>query len=245
LPAVFVHGVPDTHRVWDSTIDALRRPDTVRLQLPGFGCPRPPGFNGTKDEYVAWLSDRLADIEGPLDLVGHDWGGLLVLRVLSLAPQTARSWVVGGSPLDPDYRWHRLARRWQTPLLGELVMAAFTPPRMRHALVAAGLPPEYAATAAAAIDGEMKRSVLSLYRSARRVGAQWTPGLERIRSPGLVLWGENDPYVAVRFGAALARRTGAAFRCFEGCGHWWQCERPADVAAELTAHWQTPGRGER
>jgi pimeloyl-ACP methyl ester carboxylesterase len=63
----------------------------------------------------------------------------------------------------------------------------------------------------------------------------------RITAPGLVLWGQNDPYAAVEFGARLAARTGARFVSFEGCGHWWQLERPDEVAQEL----RTAGLGSR
>lgn len=242
MPAVFVHGVPDTDRVWAATLAALPRQDVLCLRLPGFGCPRPAGFDCTKEAYADWLVDRLAQLDGPVDVVGHDWGGLLVLRALSLAPGQARSWAVGGAPLDPAYRWHPLARRWQTPVLGELTMAGLTRERSRRALCAAGVPPDQAAATAGAIDREMKRAVLALYRSARRVGEEWTPGLERVRGPGLVLWGERDPYAAPRFGEALARRTRAAYQCYEGCGHWWQCERPEAVAAALSAHWSEAAR---
>ena len=123
-------------------------------------------------------------------------------------------------------------------------MAGFTPGRMRRALMDARVPAEDAHRAAAAIDGDMKRSVLALYRSAKRVGAEWSPAPGQIRPPGLVLWGALDPYVATRYGEALARRTGAEFVCFDDCGHWWPCERPDEVAARLEAHWAALDGGE-
>ena len=52
MPAVFVHGVPDTQRVWDGVISRLKRKDVVALSLPGFGCPVPAGFSATKEAYV-------------------------------------------------------------------------------------------------------------------------------------------------------------------------------------------------
>jgi pimeloyl-ACP methyl ester carboxylesterase len=52
-----------------------------------------------------------------------------------------------------------------------------------------------------------------------------------------VLWGERDPYAAPRFGARLAERTGARFVSLPGCSHWWQLERPDDVADELRRFW--------
>jgi pimeloyl-ACP methyl ester carboxylesterase len=52
MPAVFVHGVPDTSRVWHAVIARLPRPDVVTLSLPGFGRPAPDGFDATTVAYV-------------------------------------------------------------------------------------------------------------------------------------------------------------------------------------------------
>ena len=59
MPAIFVHGVPDTPRVWTKVIARLDRRDTVTLNLPGFGTPVPPGFVPTKEGYVEWLLAEL------------------------------------------------------------------------------------------------------------------------------------------------------------------------------------------
>ena len=64
MPAVFVHGVPDTPSVWRHVLERLARRDVVTLSLPGFGCPRPPRFAATKEAYVDWLMDELATIDG-------------------------------------------------------------------------------------------------------------------------------------------------------------------------------------
>lgn len=71
------------------------------------------------------------------------------------------------------------------------------------------------------------------------VGAEWEDDLRHISAPGLVLWGEKDPYASVEPGARLAERTRARFVSFPGCSHWWQLERPAEVAAELERLWAT------
>ena len=237
MPAVFVHGVPDTQRVWDAVISRLGRKDVVTLSLPGFCCPLPDGFAATKEAYVDWLLGQLEAIEGPIDLVGHDWGGLLVVRAVSLRPHAVRSWAAGGAPLDREYVWHEAARAWQTPEMGEKVMAGLTPETLQAALVAAGVPAADAAKTAAHVDPTMKQCILSLYRSAVNAAAEWQDDLRPASAPGLVLWGEKDPYAGMEFGARLAQRTGARFVSFAGCSHWWQLERPAEVAAELERHW--------
>ena len=60
MPAVLVHGVPDTHRVWRALIGRLRRHDVVTLSLPGFGCAIASGFDCTKEAYCDWLLGRLS-----------------------------------------------------------------------------------------------------------------------------------------------------------------------------------------
>jgi pimeloyl-ACP methyl ester carboxylesterase len=237
MPAIFVHGVPDTARVWHRVLDRLTRRDVVTLALPGFGAPLPPGFEPTKDGYAAWLVAELARQPPPVDVVGHDWGGLLVVRAVSLAPGVARSWAAGAAPLDPDCVWHRAAQIWQTPGAGERFMETLTAPDLARALAAAAVPPDDAAEAARHVDETMKACILRLYRSAVTVGREWLADLERVRAPGVVLWGEHDPYAAAGFGARLAERTRARLVSFPGCGHWWPLERPAEVAAELEALW--------
>lgn len=237
MPVVFVHGVPDTERVWKAVIARLGRRDVITVSLPGFGCPLPAGFQPTKEGYAEWLGRELAAISGPLDVVGHDWGALLVLRNVCLRPKLARTWTVGAAPLDPEYVWHQGAQMWQTPELGEQVMAGMTPEAMAGALVGAGVAPADAEEASRHVDETMKSCILTLYRSAVTVGAEWKPDLARVTAPGLVLWGEKDPFAEPRFGARLAENTRARFVSYPGCGHWWQLERPDEVAAELRRLW--------
>src|SRR5262245_707395 len=116
MPAVFVHGVPDTPALWQPLIAKLKRRDVVTLNLPGFGNKRPAGFQPTKEGYVDWLIKELERIDGPIDLVGHDWGALQVTRTVSLRPDLVRTWNAGAAPLHPNYVWHDTAKIWQTPV---------------------------------------------------------------------------------------------------------------------------------
>lgn len=91
MPTVLVHGVPETPAVWDPLRQRLSRDDVVAVQLPGFGGPRPEGFEATKEAYVSWLVDQLGlEMAGwvdqtmagcVLDLyrsaveVGREWSG--------------------------------------------------------------------------------------------------------------------------------------------------------------------------
>jgi pimeloyl-ACP methyl ester carboxylesterase len=237
MPAVLVHGVPDTQRMWEPLRRHLRRPDVVTPSLPGFGVPLPAGFAATKEAYADWLVDELARIGEPVDLVGHDWGSLLVQRVVSLRPDLIRTWACGDGPVDVEYVWHDLAQQWQTPGVGEQIMAAFTPEAMAEGLAGAGVPRDAAVEAARHVDETMKDCILRLYRSAVDVGREWQADVERITRPGLVLWSKDDPYVGPVFAERLAARVRGELVLLEGCGHWWPLERPAEAAAALERFW--------
>ena len=64
-------------------------------------------------------------MDGPVDLVGHDWGGGHVVNVAMTRPDLLRSWatdVIG--VFDPEYEWHDLAQVWQVPGEGERAIEA-------------------------------------------------------------------------------------------------------------------------
>jgi pimeloyl-ACP methyl ester carboxylesterase len=57
MPAVLVHGVPDTRRVWRALVGRLHHDDVVTLSLPGFGCGIPSDFDcpkGARQELEAF-----------------------------------------------------------------------------------------------------------------------------------------------------------------------------------------------
>ena len=240
MPAVFVHGVPDTARVWQPLLKHLKRKDTVCLALPGFGNKRPTGFKPDKDSYADWIIGQLKKIEGPIDLVGHDWGSLLVTRVVSIAPDLNRTWTAGGAPLDPEYVWHDTAQVWQTPGKGEELMKMFTGEPLAMGLSTQGIPLEEARETARLIDDEMKASILTLYRSATKVADEWFADLKNVKAPGLILWGESDPYAGPKFGERLAANTKGKYKLITGAGHWYQIEKRELVAQELEAFWAKP-----
>jgi pimeloyl-ACP methyl ester carboxylesterase len=239
MPAVFVHGVPDTHRLWDPLRAHLKRPDVIAVSLPGFGVPLPAGFAATKEAYVEWLIGEIDRLGVPVDLVGHDWGALLVQRVVSLRPDLIRTWACGDGPADVEYVWHDLAQQFQTPDVGEQAVAMMTPEALAVGLPAVGVPPAIAVETARHVDATMKDCILKLYRSAVHVGAEWQPDVEKIKRPALILWSKDDPYVAPRFAERLAQRVHGELILFEGCGHWWPLERPAEAAAALERFWTT------
>ena len=74
---VFVHGVPETSAIWSPLVTELSTRDITNIVLlspPGFGSPSPAGWGATMYDYRDWLLNELNNIDGPIDLVAHDWG---------------------------------------------------------------------------------------------------------------------------------------------------------------------------
>ncbi|WP_316161389.1 alpha/beta hydrolase [Bradyrhizobium sp. SZCCHNRI20481] len=241
---IFVHGVPDTPAIWGPLIAAIG--ETVAIpSLPGFRDEAPAGFACTKDAYADWLvalMEAQHAAVGPLDLVGHDWGALLVLRAASLRPELVRSWAVAGGALDPDYRGHRIARIWNTTVLGEIFMAVSTQSAMARMFRQNGLPSELAAREAAAWQAPMRRAILALYRSADglRLKGDWIARLNKLPRRGLVISGTQDPFVPLDTLSRFAQAHGAPLHVEADAGHWSIVERPQSIAAALRTHWAGP-----
>jgi pimeloyl-ACP methyl ester carboxylesterase len=245
VPALLVHGNPDSHLLWELVRQHLDGAgDQVRaVDLPGFAEPAPSGFPASKEAYIEWLVDQLESLaasSGPVDLVGHDWGSLLVQRVASVRPDLLRTVAVGGAAVDVEYPWHSIAQVWQTPGEGERYMEEeLTPEVSVPYLIENGMPREYAERNSWLVPGN-KDCILALYRSAVKIGEEWQPGVEEIALPSMVIWGRNDPYVELPWGERLARRMHAELVVLE-CGHWWPYERPRETAEALERLWSCAG----
>jgi pimeloyl-ACP methyl ester carboxylesterase len=247
MPAVFVHGVPETHRLWDGVRAHLRRSDTVAVALPSFGNPRPDGFTATKDAYADWLLgelDRLS-AEGPIDLVGHDWGGILTLRIATAFGDRLRSWASDAvNIVHEDYVWHDFAKIWQTPGEGEAFFEqTLAAPVSETAAIftSMGVPEADAMAMVGAGDAEMYAAILDLYRSAvPNAHHDWGGDITGpTAAPGMVMLATDDPFGDERLSRAMADRVGARVEVLQGLGHWWALQDPARGAAALEAFWAT------
>ena len=238
MTVVLVHGVPETAAVWDLLIPRLSD-NVVTLGLPGFGNARPERFGSTMDEYAAWQERELGSFDAPVDLVGHDWGGILTVRLVTTRPGLVRSWVsdaVGAG--EPGFEWHDLGKVWQTPGEGEKFWDDLRadPAAAAGMLTAFGIPEQQATIFAHALDEEMTDSILRLYRSATDIPGDWGPG-SKPQESGLVIGADSDPLVSASSSRRAAELVGAQVAILEGAGHWWPLDSPGPAAEALEKFW--------
>ncbi len=240
MTTFFVHGVPETAAIWDRVRGLVGRESTA-LQLPGFAAPRPDDHDGGMEAQLAWLAEQVQAADEPVDIVGHDWGGILVARLATSAPAGLRSWVSDApGAIDPSFEWHDFAKVWQTPGEGEAFFEGMlaSPEGAAAAMTMTGVPEADAPALVEAVDDLMVDSILRLYRSATAVGTEWAAaGPPSV--PGLVLVAEGDAFGDVETSRRVAADLGAGFEVVPGGTHFWPLSAPEAGAAALERFWSS------
>ncbi len=233
VPVLFVHGVPTNSDIWVPFLEAC---GGIALDLPGFGRSAKPGhFDHSIPGYDRFLEAFLDHVGlHRYSLVVHDWGAVALATAQRLPHRLERLVLFSCTPLLPGYRWHRVARLWRTPVVGEMTMGFSFRFAMKRALAEANstpgpMPEEFLHSIFSHFDHGTQRAILKLYRSAppqtlERAGRD----LGQISAPALILWPTQDPYIPADFGQAYADALGGKTRLemVENAGHWSWLDQP-------------------
>jgi pimeloyl-ACP methyl ester carboxylesterase len=231
-PVLYVHGVPNSSEEWEPF---LARTGGVAIDLPGFGrSDKPNTFDYSIVGYNTFLQAFIGQLEWDrFSLVVHDWGGLALVTAQELNDRIDRMVISNSVPLLPGYRWHRTARLWRTPVVGEFMMGATTKTVAKFLSKESRpnrepWPKDMLDSIWAHFDHGTQRAILRLYRSAPSdVLAKAGENLGLIEAPTLVLWGEQDPYIPEKFAQAYADALpNAELNLLTDAGHWAWLDRP-------------------
>jgi pimeloyl-ACP methyl ester carboxylesterase len=237
---VFVHGNPGSADDWVRLVGAAGETGlrAVAFDLPDFGeTVAADGFEHSAPGYANFLAQALAALGiDRVHLVLHDFGGPIGLVWAAMHPDSLASVTLIDTGLLPGYRWHRLARVWRTPGLGEAFQALATRGAFRRLLnhnEPRGLPRPFVEGMYDHYDRRTRRAVLKLYRATDDPGAggEGFAALMAPRDlPALVIWGEHDAYLP----ASYAPRQRDAFpsadvHVLAASGHWPFADAPDTV----------------
>ena len=229
---VMIHGWPDTHRLWDGQVEALKaRYRCVRFTLPGFN-PAGPKRAFSLDELIETVR-RVVTQACPgerVTLLLHDWGCFFGYQFAMRHPQLVER-VIGVDIGDSGSRKHRA----ELGARGKLMMLAYQ--------VWLALAWRIGGRLGDAMARRMARAI-RCPTDPRTIGAQMGYGyamrwfgvaggfkgvrLFEPRTPMLFAFGERKRFMfhSRPWAEALAARPGNRVVGFR-TGHWIMLEQPA------------------
>lgn len=237
---VFIHGNPGSADDWARLVGASAGTGkrAVAFDLPDFGeTAAPVGFEHTAPGYATFVGEALEALGiERVHLVLHDFGGPIGLVWAAMNPDALASVTLIDTGILPGYKWHRLARIWRTPVLGEAFQATATRGAFRALLnrnEPQGLPRPFVEEMYDHYDKRTRRAVLKLYRATDDPGAageQFAALMAPRDLPALVIWGEHDAYLPAEY-AAKQRQAfpSAEVHVLPVSGHWPFADAPDTV----------------
>lgn len=110
--ALCLHGVPQTGSMWAELATELARDRIVIApDLKGLGASEATGSYRVDQLAVELAALALHEVDGPIDVIGHDWGGVIAIALASARPELVRRLVV----IDAPYRRVQLSRAPHLP----------------------------------------------------------------------------------------------------------------------------------
>jgi pimeloyl-ACP methyl ester carboxylesterase len=221
VPTLYLHGVPTSSDDW---VEFLALTGGVAPDLIGFGRSGKGGhLDYSLDGLTRFVEWFLAEMQlDTVKVVAHDWGAAVGLTLAGRHPERVERLVLlNPPPLIRGFAWPRLVRLWRVPVIGEGLMGSTTQGMLARALRHGSVrqdawPDARIAEVWEQFDQGTQRAILRLVRSANTLG---TP--PSAHAPGLILWGERDPWyppaLADAYGAYLP---GARVERLPDAGHW-------------------------
>lgn len=241
-PIIFLHGNPDTARMWDGVIAHMGNGfNCIAPDVPTLGGDIPPGFDYSLEHRAQWVNNLLESrgIHEPVDVVAHDHGGPFAMAFAVQHEARLRRLVISNTLFHSDYRWHYMGRLWRTPIIGELLAIGQNIPlnywmvEMEMRRGSKGLPKEHIRETFRRFNLATSFSMIRLYReTSPKIFKGWEDRFAELvnRVPLMILWGDKDPYIDSSF---ADRFPSAEVHHFPDAGHWLPVEKPAEFAAHL------------
>jgi len=233
VPVLFLHGVTDSWRSWEATLDHLPRGiRAIALSVRGHGDADKPGIDydiaGMAQDAVAVLD--AAGVDRAV-IAGSSMGAWIAQRLALVHPERVRALVLEAAFTaagdDPDLAaFVEEVQALEDPL-PEAVAREF-----QESTLAGPIDPELLDLYVA----ESLKVPAHVWRSAFRgfLDLDYNADLPRIGVPTLLLWGDQDAYTSRGDqDLLLAGIPQSRLIVYEGTGHAVHWEQTARVAADI------------
>ena len=225
---VLLHGIPGSPATWNAVAHDLLRDHRVHVaDLLDHDVLTPPA-----------LARALAEtVDAPSFVVaGHDYGGPVALTLAAAEPERVTGVLLAATNAFGDTPVPFPLSTLFLPVLGGVAeRVLFSRPSLRMMIrqgtgTGGGKP-----DAAAAL--QRHAAVRAVFADTlRNLRERFEPVEEALRAldvPVAVLWGDRDPFFAVKQAHRTAQAASTTARVIEGAGHFLPEERPRELAAAI------------
>jgi pimeloyl-ACP methyl ester carboxylesterase len=241
-PVVLVHGLGGTTNTWTTVMAALTRQRAVRIELPGSGRSKEAHALRDNTPHAGRLSidvlvDAVLRVCGELGIagahfVGHSLGTIVCQHLAVKAPDRVRSLALFG-PLGAPPEAARTGLKARAAKVRAEGMFGVADGIVQAALSATTR--EQSPVAVAFVRESLLAQDADGYaRTCEALAAAEPAPIDHIRTPALLVAGDEDAVAPVHGARALAARLGGArVETLPRCGHWMTVERPSECRAFL------------
>lgn len=241
-PLVLIHGL-GTPSVWSRVREPLSRSyDVHTIHLPGFGASDPTPATCSVREHASIVEDVLEELGlRNAVLAGISYGGQVASVLAASSPGRLGALVViCGSGLMRSYRllaWNPFFRM-ACALANAFVLRHERSIRLMNTRLYAdprNQPPKLVKEFhRMMLDDRRRSNWFDCVHNAAAPDEAFASSLSAIRLPTLILWGESDRVIPVRYAGEYSRRiAGSRLRIFAECGHALPLEQPAELCAAV------------
>ncbi len=239
-PVLFVHGFPESSRMWVPLMNALAAQGR-RCVAPDLFClgdsddPGPATFERNLEAIGALHSE--ADL-GRVAMVVHDWGAFVGLAWACENPDLVSALVIADSGFFADGKWHGMAEIMRSPQ-GEEVMGALDREGFAGLIRADGADfseEDVDAYWRPFAEGRGRDATLEFYRSMDfEKLAPYEGKLAELGVPTLLVWGADDQFAPLAGARRFEREIpDARLVAIEGAGHFVFDQEPERTTEEVT-----------
>lgn len=228
-PIIILHGWGSSSQAWqtpkklfESKGFAVFTPD-----LPGFGKEKPPKTPWSVSDYVNFVL-KYAQKKGleKFLLIGHSFGGRVAIKLAALYPEKMRGLILTGVPLGPR-RTLKVFAFFILSKIGKIIFLVppfpFLIPWFRKLLYR--LVGEWDYYKTTGVMRQVFKNVINEYL---------TPFLSKIKSPTLILWGNEDKVTPISLTHLIRDKIPQAkFVSLPGASHKFPYEQPEIFVEEV------------
>jgi pimeloyl-ACP methyl ester carboxylesterase len=221
-----LHGWGRTHRDFDGVVAAVGEDPlpALAIDLPGFGASPPPTAVWGADEYAEAVGDLLGDMQSPVIILGHSFGGRVALHLANQRPASVEALVLTGVPfLHPAGQRTRVAPAYKAIR------------RLHRMKVVSDGAMEAARQRYGSADYKAAQGIMRQVH-VRSVNETYEAQLDAVQCPVHMIWGADDTATPLEVAErAVARVARGDLEVYPGVGHLTPLLIPAALRAAVVS----------